>query len=206
MSDDLDRSISPASTTSEGDSARREFFESSRVRASPTPTPLSETPRDFQLTCGPTEIASQSGIRTNPALFTNGCNCGPECRQPCCVSVRGWTASKSKSVDPRSVDKSPKKLELARASGGTAVHIMAASSYPKEHDRVSVGSLDSGGSDHLGESHGETPLLPPDEQSAGFSSVAITVSIIISGREVLPMRVILSGVLWWQGTACMVLQ
>lgn len=83
-------------------------------------------------------------------------------------------------MDPRLVDESTaKKLELSRASGGhesTATHTMAASSsYPEEHDRASVGSNDSGGSDHLGEGRGETPLLPPDEQGGGYTSVTITV-------------------------------
>ena len=183
MSDNLDRPISPASITSEDDSTRQEFFASVRVQASPTPTPLSETPRDFQLTSTPSKLVSLSGsdVKTNPAAFANICNCGPECRQPCCVNnVLGWTNSKSKGrVGPRSVDKSAKKLELTVGDGkSTAVHSMPVASCPEEHDRVSVGSNNSRGSDHFpGESRGETPLLPPDKQHGGkFTSAANTVS------------------------------
>ena len=181
MSDDLDRPISPASCTSEDDSTRREFFTSARVQASPTPTPLSETPRDFRLTSTPSKLVSLYDVKTNPAAFTNSCNCGPECRQPCCVNnVRGWTSSKSNCcMGLRSVDKSAKNLELTVTDGKrTAVHSMPVASYPEEHHRVSVDSYDSGGSDHLpGESQGETPLLPPDEQHGGrFTSITNTVS------------------------------
>ena len=181
MSDDLSRPVSPSSCTSEDDSTRREFFASARVLASPTPTPVSETPKDFQLTSAPTGIlTAESGIKTNPVPFA--INCGPECRQPCCtISVQGWTTSKANvsqgggsggGVGQRSVDE---KLEFAVGDGkcdDLHVHVPcsvpAPSSYPQEHDRVSVGSNDSGESaDHLpgGEGRGETPLLPPDQQS-----------------------------------------
>ena len=94
--------------------------------------------------------------------------------------MQGWTSSKSQGgVRPRLVDKSAKKLELAVGDEkSTAVHSMPVVSYPEEHDRVSVGSNDSGGLDHLpGESRGETPLLPPDKQDGGrFTSTANTVS------------------------------
>jgi hypothetical protein len=208
MSDDVDRPISPAgSCTSEGDSVRREFFSSARVQASPTPTPLSETPKDFQLvssglpTAKLTNRSESDAIKTInlPSIYTtNGCSsCGPECRQPCCVNglrEQGTASSRPKIrgsgvVDPRSIEKSvDKELDFAVADDGkgttttsaaAVVHIHSlpggtASSYPDEHDRVSVGSNDSGGSDHLpGEGRGETPLLPPDEQC---TSVTTTVS------------------------------
>ena len=101
-------------------------------------------------------------------------------------------------VGPRSVDRSvDKELESAVVDGrGTTtttavVHIhshpgdpsslsspSSFSRFHDDHDRVSMGSNDSGGSEHfLGESRGETPLLPPDEQCCGgFASVTTTVS------------------------------
>ena len=178
MSNDRDHSVSPISYTSEGDSTRREFFDSARVKSSPTPTPLSETPRDFQLLCGPTELVAKADIKTNPS-FTNGCRCGPECTEPCCVSIRGgWTTSKVRG-NPSLIDKlTEKQLELG--DGNTTVtRPISQTSYP-EHDRISVGSNDSCGSDHVEENRGETPLLPPDEQRGGFSTETAIVSI--SGR------------------------
>ena len=171
MSNDSVRSLSPVSYTSEGDSTRREFFDSARVKSSPTPTPLSETPRDFQLICGPTEIVAQADIKSDPS-FTNGCGCGPECKEPCCVSIRGgWTTSKTHST-PSSVDESDKK-QLELGDGKTAVTLPSSQTSYAEHDRVSLGSNDSGMSDHLGENRGKTPLLPLDEQHGGFAEVAI---------------------------------
>ena len=200
MSEALDRPISPASCTSEGDSTRQEFFASTRVQASPTPTPLSETPRDFQLvmsTFPGGQLSCESNVQANPSSFTtNSCNCGPECRQPCCVnSMQGWTTSSQPKLGGGGVggqksvaDKLVQKLEFTIAGGkrstGEHVHSMEAlsSSYPgpRERSRVSVGSNDSGGSDCCppGEGRGETPLLPLDEQQCcgRFTTITSTVS------------------------------
>ena len=202
MSDDLDRPISPASSyTSESDSTRREFFASTRVQASPTPTPLSETPRDFQLIMSAFPVGQltyELNVQANPSSFTtNSCNCGPECRQPCCVnSVQGWMTSSQPKLgsggvgDQKSIaDKLVQKLELnftdadGKRNSGVHVHSMEAlsSAYPRERSRVSVGSNDSGGLDCYpsgGEGRGETPLLPPDKQQCcgGFTTITSTVS------------------------------
>ena len=174
-----DRSLSPVvvSYTSDGDSTRRDFFDSVRVKSSPTPTPLSETPRDFQLICNPSEFV------TRPRGDINGCRCGPVCEEPCCVSTRrsAWNTSISYG-GPRLDGKTAKKLHVEL--GGRNTNITRPSSqtpYP-EHDRASVGSNDSCASDHLGENRGETPLLPPDEQR-GFTTDNAIVSVIIDHAE-----------------------
>ena len=143
MSDN--RPISPESSSSLGDSTRREFLSSGRVVTSPTPTPLSETRRDFQLICGNSRLLSPTLVGP---FVTEDCRCGPECPEPCCVQ-RGWTTKSRNSI---SLYDSSKNHDISEGR----LH----GSSNAEHDNVSIESSDS----HLGDSGGDRPLLSPNEQ------------------------------------------
>ena len=162
----FNRPISPDSYSSEGDSTKREFFNSARVVTSPTPTPLSETPRDFQLVRGNTELTSPVDGKVSPLpATTNGCQCGPECRERCCVS-RGWSSgTKFPSDSIKTVNRQD------RSDIGS--HLIPSSQISHlEHDTTSIGSSDSG-SEHMIDVHGDTPLLSPVEQHRVSGNTAI---------------------------------
>ena len=125
---------------SERDATRREFVNSARVMTTTSPTPLSETPRDFQLICGNSNLIGSMGL--SPVVI-NGCHCGPECREACCVSKRGW------AMTPSSLGGNQQRPNI---------------DHGRNPDTVSIESSDS----HLGDS-GETPLLSPTGQPFAVS-------------------------------------
>ena len=181
MLHDFDCSLAPASYNSEDESARREFYDSARVKASPTPAPLSETQRDFQLVCGPTELLNRSDAKSINFILTDNCySCSLESRQPCCVSINGLNSSTSQahcaeaSLGDDSADKKPE----GACCGGDQQSTCALETLPTatyhEHDKVSLDSNDSIGLDQLRESGGRTPLLSPDEPSGPTSRAAST--------------------------------
>lgn len=121
---------------SERDETRREFVNSSRVMTSMSPTPLSETVRDFRLISGhhSTPVGSRGVVAP---LVINGCHCSPECGEHCCIS-RGL----------------PSTSGLGAQDGSIVQNFVGV----KSQDSVSIGSNDS----YLGDS-GETPLLSPSD-------------------------------------------
>lgn len=151
------RTVSKDSFSSIADSMRHEFLSSGRVVTSPTPTPTSETPRDFQLICGNSPLLSPTVMSP---FVTNGCHCGPECREPCCLR-RGWTVGARNLMTP--YDASTKQY-----SGGTKSQV----STNAEYDSISVESGDS----LLADSRGDEPLLSPTDSKRCGKTTTATVS------------------------------
>ena len=132
---------SSADSYSERDVTRQEFVNSARVRTTTSPTPLSETPRDFRLISGNSNHINARGV--TPVVI-NGCRCRPECMEVCCTSSRGWV------VSPSSLGGKEQRPNI---------------DHGRNHDTVSIESSDS----HLGDS-GYTPLLSPGEPRFAVSS------------------------------------
>lgn len=133
---------SPDAFSSLCDSKRHEFFSSGRVMSSPTPTPLSETTHDFQLTC---DISTRllSPVTLTPHCATIGCRCDPGCMKPCCTS-RGWATGNRNMMTSTG-------LPNMQGTVGDGVKMNMSSADAAGGDNISVGSNDSGS---------DTPLLP----------------------------------------------